>query len=525
MMKFTYTKYLIIAIFFAQLSFSQQMPIDFSDSSENFIGFSGSGFSFRASPIDPTNTVGQFFNDGTNPVQGFYLDLSRPVDLDFQNILTLSFYSFDPNTHTVMIKLENGANPDVQVLQTITAPSQANWINLSFDFSNAVNSETLEAVDASGLYNRLTISIDNGSSVPGTYLIDNIEDGSEPVAPTVDVVYDILVWSDEFDTPGTNPINSTNWFHQTQIPFGDSWFNGEVQHYTNRIENSFEENGNLNIVAIKEPFTDQGTTKQYTSARLNSKFAFTYGRVDVRAKLPIEDGTWPAIWMLGKNVNENGGYWNEEFGSLAWPACGEIDIMERGIFTDAPANFIQSAIHTPSSSGNTVNKGGIVAEDVENIYHVYSLNWSEDELSFLIDDVIFYTYNPAEKNPSTWPFDDDQFILLNVAMGGFAGTIDPAFTQSGMEIDYVRVYQNSTLNLNEFVLNNIKLYPNPSNTLVNIVSNETIDKLELYDLLGKTLVSKSRNTHSIDVSTLSKGIYILKLYSGSKSVVKKITIN
>lgn len=74
-------------------------------------------------------------------------------------------------------------------------------------------------------------------------------------------------------------------------------------------------------------------------------------------------------------------------------------------------------------------------------------------------------------------------------------------------------------------MNNIKLYPNPSNTLVNIKSNQTINKLELYDLLGKTLVSKSRNTHSIDVRILSKGIYILKLYSGSKSAVKKITIN
>lgn len=314
---------------------------------------------------------------------------------------------------------------------------------MSIDFSNAINSETLEAIDASGLYYRHAVSIDTRSQIPSANLIDNIEHGSESLASTVDVVYDVLVWSDEFDTPGINPVNPTNWYHQTQIPFGDSWFNGEVQHYTNRIENSFIENGNLNVVAIKEPFTDQGTTKKYTSARLNSKFAFTYGRVDVRAKLPIEAGTWSAIWMLGKNANENGGFWNDEFGASSWPACGEIDIMEHGIFANAPKNFIQSAIHTPSSSGRTVNKGGIEAEDVENIYHVYSLNWSENELSFLIDDVIFYTYNPAVKNASTWPFDNDQYILLNVAMGGFAKTIDPDFTQSGMEIDYVRVYQKS----------------------------------------------------------------------------------
>ena len=92
---------------------------------------------------------------------------------------------------------------------------------------------------------------------------------------------------------------------------------------------------------------------------------------------------------LGKNINENGGYWDTDFGTTSWPACGEIDIMEKGIFVNQPDKFIQSAIHTPSSSGNTVNKGGIIAGDVENDYHVYSLNWSPDELSFLIDESFF----------------------------------------------------------------------------------------------------------------------------------------
>ena len=93
----------------------------------------------------------------------------------------------------------------------------------------------------------------------------------------IDVVYNNLVWSDEFNTNGA--IDSNKWFQQTQLPAGGSWFNGEVQHYTNQISNCFVSNGNLNIVAIKEPYTNQGITKQYTSARLNSKFAFTYGVV------------------------------------------------------------------------------------------------------------------------------------------------------------------------------------------------------------------------------------------------------
>lgn len=257
----------------------------------------------------------------------------------------------------------------------------------------------------------------------------------------VDVVYNDLVWSDEFDTNGA--INSTNWFHQTQLPAGGNWFNGEQQHYTNQITNSFVDAGFLNIVAKKENFTDQGFTKQYTSARLNSKFAFLYGRVDVRAKIPTNQGTWPAIWMLGKNVNEDGGFFDATYGTTNWPACGEIDIMEYGITPSQPTNYIQSALHTPSSFGNTVNIGGTIANNLGNDFHIYSMNWSPYEISFLLDGVVFYTYNPAVKNASNWPFNQEQYLLLNIAMGGVAGTIPSNFTQATMEIDYVRVYQNT----------------------------------------------------------------------------------
>jgi beta-glucanase (GH16 family) len=256
----------------------------------------------------------------------------------------------------------------------------------------------------------------------------------------VDIVYSDLVWSDEFNVNGA--VNATNWFHQTQLPAGGSWFNGEVQHYTNQLTNSSVNGGYLSIVAKKEPYTDQGVTKQYTSARLNSKFAFKYGRVDVRAKLPIDAGTWPAIWMLGKNVNEDGGFFDAAFGTTNWPACGEIDIMEHGITNSQPLNYVQSALHTPSSFGNTSNIGGAIAANLGTDYHVYSMNWSPYQITFLLDGVAFYTYNPAVKTPSNWPFDLEQYLLLNIAMGGIAGTINPTYTESAMVIDYVRVYQN-----------------------------------------------------------------------------------
>ena len=242
-----------------------------------------------------------------------------------------------------------------------------------------------------------------------------------------------LVWSDEFESNGT--VNSEKWHHQTLLPNGYSWYNSELQHYTNRIQNSYTENGLLKIVAIKENFTDQGHTKQYTSARLNSKFSFTYGKVEVRAKLPYGVGTWPAIWTLGKNINEPGGYWTNSFGTTSWPACGEIDIMEHW---GDNQNYVQSATHTPSSYGGTINHGGQTISTASSEMHTYTLVWTAEKLVFSVDDVVHYTYNPPVKDSNTWPFDSEQYLLLNLAI---EPDIIPNFTQSAMEIDYVRVYQ------------------------------------------------------------------------------------
>jgi beta-glucanase (GH16 family) len=244
-----------------------------------------------------------------------------------------------------------------------------------------------------------------------------------------------LVWSDEFNTTGPVAIDGSKWHHQTQLPNGGNWYNGEVQHYTNLGSNTYQNNGALNLVAKKEPFTDQGVTKQYTSARLNSKFAFKYGKVEVRAKLPTGIGTWPAIWMLGKNINEPGGYFASTYGTTNWPACGEVDIMEHW---GSNQNYVQSAMHTPSSYGGTVNLGGQTIATASTAYHIYTLVWTSEKMEFAVDGIIHYTYNPSVKNASTWPFDAEQYLLLNVAI---QSNISPGFTQSAMEVDYVRVYQ------------------------------------------------------------------------------------
>ncbi len=260
-------------------------------------------------------------------------------------------------------------------------------------------------------------------------------DGDEPQEPTEEGEYE-LVWSDEFD--GSGAINADKWFHQTQLPNGNSWYNGELQHYTNRTDNSYLADGFLHIVAKRENFNDQGQTKLYTSARLNSKYAFTYGKVEIRAKLPTGRGTWPAMWTLGQNITEPGGFWTQTNGTTPWPACGEIDIMEHWGFNQ---DVIQAALHTPSSHGDTQNKGEIRGNDVSNTFHLYAMEWTADKIDFYFNDTLYYTYNPAVKNSETWPFTAPQYMLLNIAMGGIGGEIDQNFTESEMVIDYVRVYQ------------------------------------------------------------------------------------
>lgn len=232
-----------------------------------------------------------------------------------------------------------------------------------------------------------------------------------------------LVWSDEFNTDGAPDAAKWNY----DIGNGNNgWGNSELEYYTNRSSNVVVSNGVLKITAKKETYNGF----EYTSARLKTqgKFDFKYGKVVVSAKLPEGVGTWPAIWMLGSNIV-----------SVGWPASGEIDIMEH-VGKD-PGN-IHGSIHTPSSYGATVNTGQKYIADYATAFHEYSVEWDADKIMFLIDGIDFYTYKPGIKNSSTWPFDANQFIILNVAMGGnFGGSVDSNFSQSTMEIDYVRVYQ------------------------------------------------------------------------------------
>jgi len=235
--------------------------------------------------------------------------------------------------------------------------------------------------------------------------------------------FNTLVFSDEFDTDGSPDDSKWNYDIGTG---SNGWGNSESQYYTKRTENVTIEEGLLKITAKREVY--EGAEFTSTRMKTQDKFDFTYGRVEIKAKLPEGGGTWPALWMLGTNIS-----------SIGWPACGEIDIMEH---VGNNQGTVQSAMHTPSSYGDTSNYGSKYVADASTEFHVYAVSWTSDQIVFSIDGVTHYRYNPSNKNSDTWPYTSKQFIILNVAMGGgFGGEIDKDFTESSMEIDYVRVYQ------------------------------------------------------------------------------------
>lgn len=440
------------------------------------------GINTSATVMEYGDVGGQYANVG--------FDVSNNYDLSTNHTFSIKIYvpsnGLTGNQYNqVSLKLQDGTlnQPWITQCEIIKPIALNQWQTVTFDFENDnyinLDNNSLPPTQRTD-FNRVLLQVngENNNDHVRALIDDMYYDGSIPVGP----VYDYLVWSDEFDANGA--IDNAKWFHQTQLPTPGSWYNGEIQHYTNRTANSVVEDGILKIIARKETFTDQGYTKQYTSARLNSKYTFTYGRVEVRAKLPFGVGTWPAIWTLGKNINENGGYWDTQgFGTTGWPACGEIDIMEHW---GTNQNYVQSAIHTPSSFGGTVNLGGQSIPTASSDFHVYTFVWTPDKLVFSVDGNIHYTYNPLVKDNTTWPFDADHYLLLNVAI---QSVIDPSFTQSAMEIDYVRVYQESPLAINRIdpSLNQV-YFPNPVDGQLNIAIENSVEGnvvLDIYNLDGK----------------------------------------
>lgn len=250
-----------------------------------------------------------------------------------------------------------------------------------------------------------------------------------------------LVWSDEFSnaTGSDAGPDSTVWTYDTGA---GGWGNSELEDYcaygssaspcSSASPNVFvTPGGGLNIVA-EEP-----SAGVYTSSRMKTEglFSFQYGRLEVKALLPEGQGMWPAIWMLGNNIN-----------TVSWPACGELDMMEH-IDGSNPANegydWVQGSIHgTNLNGGIQYTTSGFSAA----AWHTYGMIWSQGKIQYYVDSPtkIYATFTPSTQT-GTWPFDSGpQFLIMNTAVGGYwPGNPDNTTTfPATMQVEYVRVYAN-----------------------------------------------------------------------------------
>ncbi len=240
-----------------------------------------------------------------------------------------------------------------------------------------------------------------------------------------------LVWSDEFNYTGLP--DSTKWIYDTE---GNSagWGNNEGQFYTTaRKENTHVENGNLLITAIKEDYEGM----KYSSARLNSKAAWQFGRVEVRAKIPAGVGTWPAIWMMPEG-------WLYSDGN--WPAIGEIDILEH---VGHNINIIHASAHSKDYQWQkgTQKSAVITVPDATENFHNYILEWNSDVMRICVDDTCYFEYKNEGLGESKWPYNKPFYLIMNLAIGGAWGSaegMDETIYPQSMEVDYVRIYKHLT---------------------------------------------------------------------------------
>ena len=317
------------------------------------------------------------------------------------------------------------------------SPNATSWTNIYSTTTGDGGTDDITGLNASGRYVRMQGVLRGTGFGWSLWAFDIYGTGGAPnptpttvPSPTPHGPYTNLVWSDEFN--GTL-LDATNWNIETG---GTGNGNGELQYYTNGQNISFA-GGSMIITARQEnPANYQcwyGTCT-YTSSRITTaaKREFTYGRIEARIQIPYSQGLWPAFWMLGNNI-----------GTVGWPNCGEIDIMEN---IGREPNIIHGTVHGPGYSGAN-GLGGpytLPSGAYHDAYHVFAVEWEGNVFRWYMDNTLYFTLTRATvETHGQWVFDHPNFILLNVAVGGaWPGSPDgtTVFPQQ-MKVDYVRVYQ------------------------------------------------------------------------------------
>jgi beta-glucanase (GH16 family) len=373
-------------------------------------------------PVEPPtlniSSIAVFEGDSPTGTATFKVNLSRATD----QTVTVDYTTTDGTAGT----------PADYIAKTGTITFKPQVTEGSIDIT--IVGDTLKEADETfniALSKPTNATIPTGSTGIGTATIRNDDtylfipvEGYE--TPTSYTGY-TSVWQDEFS--GTS-LDLTSWGFDVG---GGGWGNNELQYYTNnRPENIFLADGKLIIQAKKEAFGG----REYTSSRIitKGKKEFTFGRIDIRAKLPVTKGIWPALWMLGKKIDQT-----------PWPACGEIDIME---LVGTEPNKVHGTMHWASASSATtrVQYGtsytlptGTYADK----FHVYSLIWEADKIEIFMDDISYCKFDRSKVGAAGYPFNESFFLLFNVAVGGqWPGPPDATsvFPQQ-MVVDYVRVFK------------------------------------------------------------------------------------
>ena len=342
--------------------------------------------------------------------------------------------------------------------------------------------------------------------------IDDIIFETDPNAELPEDDYELpgtfkLVWADEFN--GTS-YDTNIWSPQIA---GNGFGNNELQYYTGLEKNIFMRDSCLVIKAYKENYGG----RNYTSGKIwsqNKKY-IKYGRVEARFKLPYGRGTWPAIWMMPQHSVYGG-----------WPNSGEIDIME---FVGYDANRIYGTVHRGVGSGTKGNGNSRYVSNI-NDFHTIRIDWEPGYIKWYLDDQNFHTYVNAYAGSAQWPFDQEFYVILNLAVGGDWGGaqgIDPNIWPQEFLIDYVRVYQKSKSEESSIEIvkkdDDFKISLNENVININYLKNNLFDVV-LYSISGQAILEKKSclNTQSIDVSHLPQGVYLISIFDGEKSFTQKI---
>ncbi|OZM57392.1 hypothetical protein CIB95_07995 [Lottiidibacillus patelloidae] len=383
-----------------------------------------------------------------SPPYGIQL-IQSPITVEKLGVYKVSITAKTENERNITIKIGATGNKGWKAYGIKDITLTSNYETYEFEFTMYDETDTSSRFEIFFAQNEQPVWIRNVSmeKIDEEEPTITLEDLSNRVKTEIDedkVEEWELVWADEFEG---DTINLNYWTFEIGngaekgIP---GWGNNELEYYTDSPNNAYIEDGHLIIQALKEVknFSYDGInyTTEYTSARMitQGKVNTTYGRIEARIKVPSGQGIWPAFWMLGEDIE-----------TVGWPQSGEIDILE---YIGSNVTEIHGTVHGPVTAGPGINGHIDMGIDLSKDFHVYAIEWDEDEVEFYIDDILYHIVNKDEVDleygPEEWVYDHDHFLILNLAVGGnWPGSPDETtIFPKQLIVDYIRMYKDVNQN-------------------------------------------------------------------------------